>query len=223
MTLVLIAVALGLVAGLVPGPFSALIASTAIARGLRAGVEVAVVPLATEIPIMLLTALVLHHLPLGFLRWVGVVGGALLLFVAYRIFHKADRLTEPGLEAPAGRSRLLKPLLVGVLSPNPWLFWLLVGSPLVLRAWYRGWALGVATWAAYFGAFMGTQLFIAWLAGHGHKKLSSGARRRTMHGMGALLVMAGCVLIWQAYVGNFDNIVRPQQTIERVIEQRGTR
>ena len=69
---------------------------------------------------------------------------------------------------------------------------------------------------------MGTQLLIAWLAGHGHRKSSSGARRLTMHGMGAVLVLAGCVLIWQAYVGNFDNIVRPQQTIERVIEQRGT-
>lgn len=223
MTLILIAVALGLVAGLVPGPFSALIASTAIEAGLAAGIEVALIPLATEIPIMLLTALVLHNLPLGFLRWVGVVGGALLLFVAYRIFHKADRLTEVGANARAGKRRLLKPFLVGVLSPNPWLFWLLVGSPLILRAWYVSWPLGMATWAAYFGAFMGTQLFIAWLAGHGHRKMSFGARRRTMHGMGALLAVAGCVLIWQAYVGNFDDIVRPQQTIERVIEERGAR
>ena len=218
MTLLLIALALGLVAGLVPGPFSALIASTAIEAGLAAGVEVALVPLLTETPIMLLTALFLTQLPLSVLRWVGVAGGAILLFVAVRIFYKSERLTEARSAPRAGKRRWVKPALVAVVSPNPWLFWLLVGSPLVLRAWYRSWTLGVATWAVYFTAFMSTQLLIAWLAGHGHRKMSANARRRTMQGMGAVLFMAGCVLVWQAYVGNFENVVRPQQAIERAIQ-----
>ncbi len=222
MTLVVLAILLGLVAGLVPGPFSALIASTAIEQGLVAGVEVALVPLATETPIMLLTALVLHTLPLGFLRWVGIVGGVLLAFLAFRIYRRASS-DEPETVRKVGKRRLLKPALVGVLSPNPWLFWLLIGSPLILKAWYVSWPLGVATWAAYFGTFMGTQLLIAWLAGHGHKKLSEHGRRRTMRGMSVVLLMAGCVLIWQSYLGNFDDMFRRQQAIERVIEERGNR
>lgn len=43
--------ALGLVAGFVPGPFTALVARTALDKGLAAGLKVSLVPLVTEIPV----------------------------------------------------------------------------------------------------------------------------------------------------------------------------
>lgn len=224
MELIFVAVALGLVAGLIPGPFSALIASTAIQSGLAAGIEVALVPLLTETPIMLLTAFVLAVLPLTFLRWVGLLGGLLLIVLSAHIFFRATRPKIP--ETKGRRSgekfHVGQAILVAVVSPNPWLFWFFVGSPMILGAWLRSWTLGALTWFGYFGTFMATQLAIAWLAGHGHRRLTGGGRRRTMHGMGALILVAGCLLIWQAYVGNYDGAVRPQQMIERALEGPGS-
>jgi len=69
---------LGLFSGIVPGPFTALIATTAFQQGLRTGILVAVVPVLTETTVMALTAALVYRLPERALQVMGVVGGGLL-------------------------------------------------------------------------------------------------------------------------------------------------
>lgn len=207
---------LGLFSGMVPGPFSALIAATALKRGFWAGFRIGVVPLATETGVLVVTALVLSQLPEGVLRWMGIGGGLFILYLSLRTWREAGE--PPEVEALAGSFReMLEGTVLAVLSPNPWVFWLLVGGPLFLSAWHRGWATGLAFFGSFIFFLVGIYVSIAGLAAYGHKRLSRTWQRRLMRGTAILLLVAGGVLVWQSWLGNFQRMVRGSRTIESIV------
>ena len=66
-------VLLGLSGGLAPGPLLTLVVAETLRHGVRAGIGVALVPLLTDMPIVLVTVALLHpltdqHVPLGLLK-----------------------------------------------------------------------------------------------------------------------------------------------------------
>ena len=80
---------LGLFSGVVPGPFTALIAVTSLRHGFWAGQRIALVPLVSETSVLAVTAVLLSHLPDHALRWTGIIGGVVILFLAIRTFREA--------------------------------------------------------------------------------------------------------------------------------------
>lgn len=207
---------LGLFSGMVPGPFSALIAATALKRGFWAGFRIGVVPLATETGVLVVTALVLSQLPQEILRWMGIGGGLFILYLSLRTWREAEQ--PPEVEALSGSFReMLEGTVLAVLSPNPWVFWLLVGGPLFLSAWHRGWMTGLAFFGSFLFFLVGIYVSIAGLAAYGHKRLSRTWQRRLMRGTAILLLVAGGVLVWQSWLGNFQRMVRGSRTIESIV------
>lgn len=207
---------LGLFSGMVPGPFSALIAATALKRGFWAGFRIGVVPLATETGVLVVTALVLSQLPEGVLRWMGIGGGLFILYLSLRTWREAGE--PPEVEALTGSLReMLEGTVLAVLSPNPWVFWLLVGGPLFLSAWHRGWMTGLAFFGSFLFFLVGIYVSIAGLAAYGHERLSPTWQRRLMRGTAILLLVAGGVLVWQSWLGNFQRMVRGSRTIESIV------
>lgn len=207
---------LGLFSGMVPGPFSALIAATALKRGFWAGFRIGVVPLATETGVLVVTALLLAQLPEGILRWMGIAGGLFILFLSVRTWRQAEE--PPEVEALSGSFReMLEGTVLAVLSPNPWVFWLLIGSPLFLSAWHRGWPSGLAFFGSFLLFLVGIYVAIAGLAAYGRRRLPLTWRRRLMRGTAVLLLVAGSVLVWQSWLGNFQRMVQGSQTIEDMV------
>ena len=207
---------LGLFSGMVPGPFSALIAATALKRGFWAGFRIGVVPLATETAVLAVTALVLSQLPDAILRWMGIAGGLFILYLAFRTWQEADE--PPEVEALTGSfKQILEGTTLAVLSPNPWVFWLLVGGPLFLSAWHRGWVTGLAFLGSFLLFLVGIYLSIAGLAAYGQQKLPRRWQRRIMRATAILLLGAGGVLVWQSWLGNFERMVSGSQTIESFV------
>jgi threonine/homoserine/homoserine lactone efflux protein len=88
---ILLGLGVGLFAGLIPGAYSTVVATTALERGLGEGLKVSAVPVLTESFVMLLAVFVLSRLPEATLRWIGIAGGLLLLFMAWRVFRDARR------------------------------------------------------------------------------------------------------------------------------------
>jgi threonine/homoserine/homoserine lactone efflux protein len=124
---------LGLSAGISPGPLLALVISETLRHGRKEGIRVAFSPLITDLPIILLSLLVLNgigHLEtaLGIL-W--MAGGIFILYLGYECL-KTKQLV-PDLENPAPNS-LKKGILVNILNPHPYLFWITVGAPIVFKA-----------------------------------------------------------------------------------------
>jgi threonine/homoserine/homoserine lactone efflux protein len=130
-------VVLGLSAGFSPGPLFALVVSQAMRHGVREGMKTALAPLLTDTPVILLSVLVLTRIS-GYKSVLGgmsLVGAAVVAYLAYEGLRATGYEIAEG-ERGAPRS-LAKGVLVNFLSPHPYLFWLTVGGPMVLRGWER--------------------------------------------------------------------------------------
>jgi threonine/homoserine/homoserine lactone efflux protein len=132
------AAALGFSAAASPGPFQALLLERAARAGPRRALHLALVPLVSDPPVILTCLLALSGLPAAFLWALQLLGGALLVWMGAGALRA---LTRPALEgAAAGRADgardggFWRAALVNLLNPNCWLFWSLVGGPLLAGA-----------------------------------------------------------------------------------------
>jgi threonine/homoserine/homoserine lactone efflux protein len=124
---------MGLAAGISPGPLLALVIGETIRHDRRMGIRVAIAPLMTDVPIVLLSVFLLSRVA-GYRNVLGAISLAGAAFLGYLAW---ESLTSRGLEAgnPAPQPRSFrKGLVTNVLSPHPYLFWLTVGAPVVIRA-----------------------------------------------------------------------------------------
>lgn len=208
----LIGIVLGLIAGAIPGPFSALVVATSLEADFWAGLRVAVVPIASEIVVLTVSALVIAQMPEGVLRWMGAGGGALILYLAWRTWRRADEDPQDSMPGKGAR-RSLEAALLALVSPTPWVFWMLVGAPLIVGFWREGWGEAVTFAGAFIGTLVLVRAGVAGLAAHGHRRLRSTWRRRAMKGTSLFLVIAALVLGWQSWVGNFQRLVTDPETI----------
>ena len=208
---------LGLLSGVVPGPFSAVVAATGLEGGFWAAFWVAVVPLLSETVVLILAALFVSQLPRAVLQWMGMAGGILLLYLAWRVWKAAEE--PPDREAATGppRKRIVEGVALALLSPAPWVFWLLVGAPLFLSAYRAGLGHGALFLGAFLFGLVGVHLLVAALAGYGHKKLPDKWHRRLGEVTAAALVIASGVLVWQSWVGNFESMVAGSQEVQQEI------
>lgn len=211
--------AFGLVAGVVPGPFLAFVAATAMEKGLRAGLRAALAPLAVETPVLIAATFFLAQMPNEALRWVGVVGGAAIAGLGVYVFRRARETQRAGRDTggDGGTGNFLRLVGAGLLSPAPWVFWTVIGGPLVLRNWRQGPPRAAAFVGSFFAFFVGAQMLVAFGASRGVRIVDHRWRRRLMRGLSLLLVAAGGVLAWQAWTGNFRELIEAQQTVETLV------
>ena len=208
---------LGLLSGVVPGPFSAVVAATGLEAGFRAAFWVAVVPLLSETLVLIVAALLVSQLPRAVLQWMGIAGGLLLLYLARRVWKVADEPPDAEAAEGAPRKRIVEGVALAILSPAPWVFWLLVGAPLFLSAYRAGFGHGVVFLGAFLAGLVGVHLLVAALAGYGHRRLPPAWHRRLARGTSAALLCAAGVLVWQSWVGNFERMVAGSREVQEEI------
>lgn len=193
---------LGLAAGASPGPLMTLVVAATLRRGLGAGARVAVAPLVTDLPIIVLCVTVLASLPAGMLTGLTTAGALLVAWLGVRTLAESRRAATPG-AVPAGpapgRRDLWEGVLVNFLSPHPWLFWIAVGGPILLRAWQVSPPGGVAFVTAFYAVLVGSKLVLAWLVAHGRERLASHWQRRVLAACGLLLLVFAGLLLWDAW------------------------
>lgn len=216
---ILIGFSLGLFAGIVPGPFLTLVATTALKRGLGDGLKVAMIPLVTELPVLAASVLLLTQLPDSFLRWIGIAGGCLVLYIAWKVERDARSADPADTELPPFRGHFFRVALVGLLAPAPWIFWFLIAGPLFLNRWHVSPWHGVAFVLAFFTCFVGAMMTVAWGAAKSRNRLSLRWYRRALRAAGVVLAIGGSVLIWQSWEGNFAEMVRPQEELRDAVEE----
>lgn len=199
MTELLAGLSLGLGAGLSPGPLLTLVVTSTIDRGFGAGVRVAIAPLLTDAPIIVLTVAVVSSVSDGVLRSLGVVGGVVVALMGLWTVLTAHRpaTTE---DRPA-RVDVWRGVLVNVLSPHPWIFWIGVGAPLLVSAWRDAPGRGIAFLVGFYLLLVGSKVVIASVVHRAGRRLSDGARVRLVMVGGCLLVIGGAALVWQAAGG----------------------
>lgn len=190
----IVGLVLGISAGLSPGPLLTLVISQTLRHGVREGIQVALAPLLTDVPIILLATVVLSrwanaHAIVGLISF---AGGLFVLYLAYGCF----RTTGLDMDACSAEPQSLsKGAIVNALSPHPYLFWLTVGGPTMIKAWDESPAAGAAFVMSFYGCLVGAKLVVAVLAGQSKQMLTGKAYGYIMRLLGILLLIFALLLL----------------------------
>ena len=177
---------LGLSCGLAPGPLLALVVAQTLRHGPREGCKIALTPLVTDAPIIVVALVLAAKLaelrPL--LGIVSLAGGAFVLYLAWDSLRPAR--VDP--EAPAEPPRSwFKGILTNLLSPHPWLFWLTVGAAILAKAIAQGWLVAVAFLFGFYLLLVGSKVLVALMAGRSRDLLAGRPYRVVMRVLAVLL------------------------------------
>lgn len=183
---------LGLSAGLAPGPLLALVVSETLAHDVRSGIRVALAPIFSDLPIVLLTVFILSKLAnfQGVLGGISLVGGGVIFMMGIKGVRTSGLVLD--METQASRS-LSKGVLVNILSPHPYLFWMSVGAPAMTKAWTLTPGAAAAFVLSFYLFLVGSKVGLAWVVGRSKSFLQGRAYVITMKGLG--LVLCGLALL----------------------------
>lgn len=120
-------------AGLAPGPLLTLVITETLQHGIKSGLKVALAPIITDLPIILITFFILAGLS-GFHHVLGIIslaGGLFILYMGYDSIRTKE--LESGIQVAAPKS-FTRGILANALNPHPYLFWFSVGAPIMTRA-----------------------------------------------------------------------------------------
>jgi threonine/homoserine/homoserine lactone efflux protein len=130
-----------------------------------------------------------------FLQVVQILGGLVLLYLAYGSFNAARHYQEAVASPAPVRATFARAVLVNLFNPNPYVAWTLILGPLLLGAWREAAARGVALVAGfYLTMVLGTAAIVMLLAA----ARSLGTRvARALVGVSAVaLAVFGLYLLW---------------------------
>jgi threonine/homoserine/homoserine lactone efflux protein len=191
---------LGLSAAASPGPFQAFIIGQSIKNGWKRTLPACLAPLLTDGPIIALALILLANLPHELLRAVRIVGGFFILYLAYQAFQGFRRFREEQCEPTGGvRQSLGQAAVMNFLSPGPYIFWSLLGGPILLTGWRQAPANGLSFMAGFYLAMVGSLVLFILLFGtarHLGPRVS-----RALLGLSALAMLGfGAYQLWQGIV-----------------------
>lgn len=188
---------LGLGAGLSPGPLLALVISESLRRGSAAGIRVALAPLLSDLPIIALVLLGLgriadHGLLPGLLA---LLGGGLVIWMGIGELRSAGAGAVAAEDRPEAHP-LRRGILVNVLSPYPYLFWLGVGGPMIFKAWGQSPVAALAFLGSFYLLLVGSKVLLASAVGR-LTFVSSRGYQITLRTLALLLCLFGLSLVYE--------------------------
>jgi threonine/homoserine/homoserine lactone efflux protein len=123
----------GLGAGLTPGPLMTLVFTETLKHGTREGIKVSLAPLITDPPIIVISIYLFSGLS-DFSLLIGIIS---VVGAAYVVYLGYESITFKGVELDANKippRSIIKGILSNLLNPNPYIFWVSVGAPIILKA-----------------------------------------------------------------------------------------
>ncbi len=188
-----IGIVLGLSAGFAPGPLLTLVISETLQHDIKAGVKVALAPIATDLPIIILTVFILAKLSnfRGMLGAISLAGGILILYMGYKGIRAGGVEFRLSKENPRSWT---KGMIVNALNPHPYLFWLTVGAPIIAKAANQGILVPSAFIASFYVFLVGSKIGLAILVGKSKSFLAGNWYMYTMRFLGLVLCVFAVVL-----------------------------
>jgi threonine/homoserine/homoserine lactone efflux protein len=192
---------LGFSASASPGPFQALLLARAARLGPRRALHLALVPLASDPPVIAACLLALAGLPGGLLRLLSVAGGAFLVWLGGSALRalwgsRHDPETAGGPAATPAAGGFWSAVLVNLLNPNAWIFWSLVGGPILAGALRQAAPHPLAFLGGFYLALTATNAATVLVFGAVGRLGPRAAR--TLGGLSALaFLVLGLMQLWQ--------------------------
>lgn len=189
----------GLSAGLSPGPLMTLVITQTLKHNSMEGLRVAVAPVLTDIPIILISFLILTKLSVlrPVLGLISVTGGFYVLYLSYETIRNSPLKSDKSLKKPRS---LRQGILVNALNPHPYLFWITVGAPFIFK---KNRVDPIAPWVFIFSFYLfliGSKVLTVQIVGRFKTFIEGKVYLYIMRGLGLLLAVFALFLFWEASV-----------------------
>ena len=201
----LLGLSFGLQASINPGPSLTLAVSRALRNGARSGMLVTIAPLLTDAPIIAAATLLVGSLPPTLFGWLGVLGGAYIIWLGIRgmrdawsrTIDLATLSTSRNAADDGSLTSLFSAMLINFLNPNPYLFWGTAGGPNLVKAWNAHGVPGAALFVVgFYFMLVGVRATLAYLIGRNRNAFSPALYQTMLIGSGALLCILGGFLVY---------------------------
>jgi threonine/homoserine/homoserine lactone efflux protein len=189
-----IGLSLGITAGLSPGPLMALVISETLRKGRMQGIKVSFAPLFTDIPLIMLIMLVLKHIKnIEFLLGIiSAVGSIFLFYLGYRDFKSDNLKFQTGnMESNSFR----KGILTNLLNPHPYVFWLFVGVPFMIKG---NSVERVAFVTSFLSGIVGSKICLTLIAEKSKSFIENKYYVMMIKSLGLILIFFGLILLKNA-------------------------
>jgi threonine/homoserine/homoserine lactone efflux protein len=195
-TFLISGVVFGLSSGLIPGPLLTLVITETLKHGIREGIKISIVPLLSDLPIVLVTILILTRLSdirpaLGI---ISILGTIFLFYLA--IESLSFRGSE--IDAEAKPQSVKKGVITNLLNPNPYIFWLSIGAPTVVKAMDIGLLSASLFIFFFYFSLVGSKIIVAFVTGRSRHFLKSGNFIYTIRALGLVLLIFAALFLKNA-------------------------
>ena len=183
----MLAAVLGLSAGFAPGPLLALVVSETLSNNMSEGVKVAIAPVITDLPIILIAIALLDRVSQSMMLLALIsFGGA--VFVARLGIANLRAKGVVFSEQPVRSRSFSRGVITNLLSPHPYLFWLTVGVPIMIKASEQSFLLVIIFLLIFYVLLVGSKIFLALLVDRSRAFLQGKVYIMTMRILGLLLL-----------------------------------
>ncbi len=186
----------GFAAAVTPGPLLTYLISQTLNNGWRRTLPAVFSPLITEGPIAVLILLILSRVPISLIRYLQLVGGIFILYLAYDAYKawQTYDIKKP-VSVHSFRQSVLKAAIVNWLNPNPYLGWSLVIGPLLLKGWREAPVNGIILLLSFYGIMFASMTAIIMLF-HAARNLGPKVNRAMIGLSAAALACFGLYQWW---------------------------
>jgi len=191
-------VALGIIEGIKPGPLLTMVIRESLSNGLKAGMWTAAAPIFTDGPLIIVS--------LFFAGWMATEPSVLLIISALGALFLAKmglecftlELPNPDVKGDASGS-FKRGVLTNLLNPNVYVFWFLIGGPLMASAAEQEPVAPVIYAIAFLLTIILVKASIAWIFVGGGTWLSPRKYRIVMAICGLAMIAFAVTFAYQAY------------------------
>ena len=192
---------LGLTASISPGPLLFYLISQSLSGGWKRGAIVAIAPLVSDIPLIIVILVVLDHIPPLLLRLISIVGGIYVIYLAWNLLRSWRQNRSINLDEKSEfRHNLGRAILVNYLSPGPYMFWSLVNGPLLLQALHISILHGIVFLISFYSLFIGIMIGLVSIFSQAQRFGQRLVRTLTLFSV-IILTIIGIVLIYRGFHG----------------------
>jgi len=191
-------VLLGLTSGLSPGPLLTLVLTQTIRHNRAEGIKVALSPLITDFPIILITMLIMGRLAKFniFLAIISFIGA---IFLAY-LGVESLRARELSFDLQDSKSGSLKKgIIANFLNPSPYLFWATVGTPLLFKAYKIDLLNAILFMISFYAFLIGSKIVVAFLVDRTKQFINQRIYLVLMRILGIALLLFSLIFLYDGF------------------------
>jgi threonine/homoserine/homoserine lactone efflux protein len=193
-TVTITGIVFGLTAGISPGPLLTLVITETLTHSRKEGIKVAIAPLLTDIPVILITIFILSKLDDydSILGVISLLGGLFIIYLGVVSFKAREIEIDTKTIKPKS---IRRGIIVNALNPHPYLFWLTVGVPLLFRSFNISLSTALAFIISFYTFLVGSKIIVAMLVHKSRNFLRNKNYRRIMRILGIVLFVFAAVFL----------------------------